>query len=247
MKKVFGWVFHGTPIPVEALCEAVSLRDGLTRLNEDDVCELDDIMTHCRTLFRLSAHRCLESAHFTVVEFFVGHRLRDNPELCFFAVTAQDAYLDMAQTCLRYLTLDNFRMQMPRSVEECYAAIAGYPFYEYAAENYQTYLGKLIDNSVAEISSLLERLFNPQKTSNFVLWIHRYCTSEDRDYVVKNLLPHNLSPLHVAALLGPAYLVDWIIAEGGDVNVSNQFGIPLQWAIMRRRRRDYWRSCEHSS
>jgi hypothetical protein len=46
------------------------------------------------------------------------------------------------------------------------------------------------------------------------------------------VINHGLSPLHLAALLGPAYLIDWIITEGGDVNELSDYGTPLHWAIL---------------
>lgn len=112
------WVLYAGHVPINELCEALSIEPESEELNSEAVCDLEDIMRHCRSLFRLSTNDHLESPHLTVVEFFEGTRLQNHDRLKSFWISRVSANLSMASTCLRYLNLKNFRRAIPSSPKD---------------------------------------------------------------------------------------------------------------------------------
>jgi ankyrin repeat protein len=204
-------------------------------LDPEDRCDVEDIMRFCRSLFRYSAKGNLESAHFTVVEFFAGQRLERHNTLKHFWTPRHVALRYIANTCLRYLILDAFREAAPESERERHEFEVQYPFYKIASHRWCP--NQVADPAFLEVdqttTELLQTLFHPKKTPNFTRWAFEYMQATH--YRVPEMeTHHSISPLHLAVVIGLSLTVKWIMSlDPAAVDlVSSYYGSALHWAIL---------------
>ncbi|KAI0437067.1 ankyrin repeat-containing domain protein [Xylaria telfairii] len=168
---------------VNYLCEALSLRDNSDTLTEDDRVDEYEIMLRCSSLIRKSADGTkLEFSHFTVQEFLEGIDPA-HPTLCHYRTSEHCSDAVLAQTCLRYLMLQDFEKQ-PRADIEYIQYIQNRtetrPFYNYCANLWVRLWDKPDTNSIQVDDTtmrLIRKLFERRKSKSFYQWVVKYVHS----------------------------------------------------------------------
>lgn len=99
-KRVLSWIFCAMrPLGVLELQYALAVETGAKALDEDNLPELDDLISVCAGLVTVDEHHNnIRLVHYTTLQYFE----RSLPEW------APHAKADITQTCLDYLSMDAF-------------------------------------------------------------------------------------------------------------------------------------------
>lgn len=226
------WLIHEPSLGVSALCEAVSVEPEHKRLDREAVPEEEEILRRCSSLVRRSASdQSLELAHFTVKEFLTSVKTQSNTSYCAYHVVPDKDDLgvaSIAKTYVRYLLFEDFNnFDKPNSCR------TGQEKYEYAlwsrsATDWPEHARSHMEDS--ELLNLVQRLFHPSKSNNFLKWAYGYVEghrgwSTELDYAASG------SPLHFAASLGLGNVCTWLVQNGCRVNQNSVLGTPLHCAF----------------
>ena len=232
VQRSLNLLIHEPSLTVSELCEAVSIEPEHKSLDREAVPEEEDILRHCSSLVRRSASgQNLELAHFTVREYLTSVRIQSSASYCAYSVVPDEDDLGVAgvaKTYLRYLLFEDFN-----NVDKPNSCQTGQMEYEYAlwscsATNWPENARSHMDDS--ELLDLVQRLFHPSKSNNFLKWAYHYCECCDDD-PTKFDYPASSSPLHFAASLGLGKVCTWLVQNGCRVNQNSLLGTPLHCAF----------------
>ena len=229
-------------LSVAALCEAVSINPEDTLLNRDRIPPVEEILRCCSSLVRKSAFgNGLELAHFTVKEYL--QKLDEVSDNEFRAYHIQDLPCDieLAEVCLTYLNLDDFKGLDITDEEARTRRMKDYALRSYAVFCWPQHA----EDKVADerIFHLIQQLFCPSKSSKFMTWAQDYDILLYEHYEngkpnfissfdAVNLRLATTGPLHYAAILKLPELCTWLLHEGCEVNQRSSCGTPLQCTIL---------------
>ncbi|KAH8588947.1 hypothetical protein B0O99DRAFT_343400, partial [Bisporella sp. PMI_857] len=135
VQRTLQWIIHGDELPIDAICEAISVNDGDTVINREAICQEEDILLHCGSFIRKSDDgKHVELAHFTVQEFL--SQLASDPGSPFAAFSQAESHVIpiLAKTCFTYLMLEDFEGNVIEDLDEWQKHNNIYPFRRYAVE-----------------------------------------------------------------------------------------------------------------
>ena len=224
-----------------ALCEAVSIESGDTTLDRSAVPDEEEILRRCSSLVRRSASgKSLELAHFTVKEFLTTGIDPLDKEYNFYRVRSEVEDMKLAQTCLTYLSLDDFGSGNRESLTFSYKRFELFALRQYAVQYWAEHSRKHLANP--EVMYLTQQLLHPSKPLVFVSWTqdflwaqYRYehgVLDQRRSCSMTDL--STMSPLHFAALLALPESCAWLLQNGCYVDQTSACGRPLQCALLSR-------------
>ena len=222
------------------LCEAISVNPGDTLLNREGIPAVEEILRCCSSLVRKSADDFgLEFAHFTVEEYLQKLDEPANNEFGAYHIQRLPCHIGLAEVCLTYLNLDDFKQVDITDEEARTRRMKDYALRSYAVKNWQRHVDCGMTNE--RIFHLTQQLFRPSKSSNFVTWAQDYnllLYQEDAYDIAKlsdmftfdavNLRLATTGPLHYAAILAIPELCTWLLDERCEVNQGSSCGTPLQ-------------------
>jgi ankyrin repeat protein len=235
------WIlFASEPLPLPSLCEAVAVLE-----NDSDrrvPVAASDILKHCGSLIRKSVdENYLQSAHFSVKEFFSNITPSSHPQLAEFCST--EPHLELGVSCLTYLNLSKVCRPLPRDSQAFHDFSTCFPFYQHAAKSWIQYLLSYWDEP--RVTQLTQPLFQPKKSSNFLIWSFVYLKeqlveiSQDLEDTFVDIYAelqcfstYGLKPLHWAALLGVMPLVRSLTEGNEDIDKVACCGTALHAAIL---------------
>lgn len=239
IRKALHWIALGDPhIKIPALCEAVSIQDGIDKIDEDDFIDEAEISRRCGCLLRKSLDGdYFEFAHFTVLEYLRSTSSESSVEK--FRYSEHDAFLSLAETAVRFLLFPCFdrKPTLSRATERTYCMERDqrHPFYLQAAAILlcltSFHSRDLLRSQLFEeepVFSWMKRLFNVDMSGSFMTWAQAI-SSHDKSLIDEIRSP-SASPLHFAAFLAMPELCRFLLQQGADVNSSN-FGTPLREVI----------------
>ena len=211
-------------------------------LNEYAIIDEEDIFRYCSSLVRKAADEdCVELAHFTVEEFLKAIDPRKTPRLTRFAHLKETSDAVLGQTCLTYLTYDDFAKT---KIQELFW-ISKNPFWTYAATQWHEHIAKERDNKA--IQDLMRRFFHHSISPQFVVW-NRYTWlhsnymlqltgTENEEEIYRQwkstrfAYVDSVISLHQAAYLALEEWTQWLVLEGSDPNKTSIMGTPLECAL----------------
>ncbi|KAL8781669.1 MAG: hypothetical protein Q9213_005886 [Squamulea squamosa] len=218
----------------DILCEAVSINLGDTRRDAEAVPDGVDILRWCSSLVRTSEDgRCIEIAHFTVVEFLEQIDDGEDGEFAAYRVGRGHDDIELAKVCLTYLNFQEFNKQTQFSEQVIQQRFEDFPLRRYAVWHWADHASGHLDD--AELYSLVQRLLSPSKPNTLISWVQDRLTfcwdhSMYADPLAMSIMDAGIaeaSSLHYAAMLGFAKVCKWLIEAGCDVNRSSAFGTAL--------------------
>ncbi|KPM44161.1 hypothetical protein AK830_g2367 [Neonectria ditissima] len=240
VRKALHWIALGDPqMKIPALCEAVSIRDGVDEIDEDDCIDEEEMSRRCGCLLRKSLDGdYLEFAHFTVLEYLQSTNAESS--VGGFRYSEQDAFRSLAEAAVRFLLFPCFdrKPTLSEAAERayCMARTQKHPFYTHAARVpgclvSTTSRGILCSLSFEEepLFSLMKRLFAVDKSGSFMAWIQGLTLEHG---AMPNIIhSQTAGPLYYAALLGMPELCRLLLQQGVDANSACNSGTPL-WAVI---------------
>lgn len=233
------------PLTVSQISEALIVdfnseggRFPIERLAKIDRYAINRLEGHCGSLVKVVegalgaalGDHILQFDHSSVADYLAGRsKAQQAPGLMF---GKADHFIDhdiMARICLRYLLYEDFNKQAANEVNLT-KLLRERPFLTYAAQYWKSHMHECKQLS-EEAEELCEQLFDSHH-SRWVLWAAIY----ERSQVVASgsdtsaCLP-SPSPLYYASLFGFQFLVDALLSQKVEVNVSGGlYGNPLQAA-----------------
>ncbi|KAH8786249.1 hypothetical protein BGZ57DRAFT_818295, partial [Hyaloscypha finlandica] len=239
LKRTLKWLVlndgqdYDSTITLPALCQAISIEDEHTRLENDAIPDEICIIEWCSSLARRNSEKnTLELSHFTVKEFLLSAEASvDSPVARKYLVHKSTDLTYLAKTCLGYLGLDDFCIVMDvGNVSESKRFHDNFPFYNCAASLFFDYLN--IPQLEDQADLQLRRFFTPQANENFFLWRQHFVPGsfgiEEMDIEWNSGSEVNLTPLHLACELLLKNTTGRLLSEGADPNATcKYFGTPL--------------------
>ncbi|KAJ3528415.1 hypothetical protein NM208_g10210 [Fusarium decemcellulare] len=228
-KKILSYLLCARcPWSVSELCHALMVRVGYTELDDDTMPSIHDITTACAGLVTTVGETSdtenelrVRLAHRTTHEYLEKTRKQWLP----------DAEVQMARTCIAYLSLDYFREGSCYVDSDLENRLQSYPLYYYAALHWQSHaqaagdqfpgigdLGFVFLNSNAHVEAACQVVLKVGK------WI------QDDKYGTG--FPRCMSGLHLAGYFGIVNLACALGGESGNrINAKDSWGrTALAWA-----------------
>ncbi|KAM0084401.1 hypothetical protein ACKRZS_003393 [Fusarium odoratissimum] len=210
----------------EEICQAISLEEDATTLEDDEIVEEEELLRWCSSLVRVSKSGSfnggktrIQFAHFTVKEYLHSLKTRNSdheyPQLKEYAVSHEDGIDFFSFLCLRFLTMEDIERFSPtrdttRAISCILAQRRRRTFYEPSVLTWVAYAttSKMGDRT----RKLLRKLLHPSKTPAFCLWAidfifcHHPSSIEASSepikilsQVIATVLRPEFTPLHMAA------------------------------------------------
>ena len=221
---------------IKALCEAVSIDFGSTRLDPEAIPDEFEILHRCSSLVRKSEDgEKLELAHFTVREFLQQIDPKRDTSIGAYRYDLGNDELILAKVCLTYLMFDHFDQGGPFSEAVVDRRHLENPFRAYAVNVWNADANMFHDDT--EFFTLVCKFFDPSKQNTLISWAQDLISvrSGRLDAQAVCIISSGLAeatPLHYAAMLRFPRLCDWLIGRGCDVNRNTKFGTPLHCALL---------------
>ena len=126
-KNVLFWIVHAKrPLTTEELRHALAVEAGTCRLDERNLCPVEDMLSSCAGLVVVDSN-IIRLVHYTTQEYFQRLGLK----------SSEDIQRDIiATSCLTYLLYDEFAEGYLEESERLRSHLRHSPFFEYAAENW---------------------------------------------------------------------------------------------------------------
>ena len=231
VQRCLRWIVHcNGKLSVTALCEAISIGGDETCLNREAIPEEDEVLRRCSSLIRKSASDDgLELAHFTVKEFLMSLDRDSNNEFGVYSIDLINDEPDLAVTCLKYLTLDDFACTLVFDDRTLDKQATEYAFRKYAVIMWGNHARSNMTN--AGVFSLAKKLLDPLRPNIFLSWARDFVYYKTTDEVQYSLLSAS-QPLHFAAMLALPDICSWQIECGCGFDDMSDFGSPLHCAIL---------------
>ena len=193
VERILRWLSHPyTVLNVRQLCEAITINEGSTVLDTEDLVDVQDILINCSSLVSLSADgTTVEFAHFTVGEYLRGIDPGRKPHLVRYRWDDATANVYRAEICLTALNFDALKSSCFHDISSLLAQLSRFPFYLHAAEAWNYYLDS--GDSPKHLLNLATKLLHTTQGAHFRNWRQLFILS--RNSIRRVLWKHcNKSP-----------------------------------------------------
>jgi ankyrin repeat protein len=161
----------GTDFPrisARELCVAISIEFGDTTTTPDDIPSVDGIMVHSSSFLRIDKNH-VWFAHYTVEEYLVSIDPIEKPQLARYRCDEHSASTYVAETCLTFLNLDDFRPNLCANLEAIRQLVETHPFYVRASVAWSNCT--VPSKNSARALQLVDKLFSSPDVSNYENWL----------------------------------------------------------------------------
>jgi len=196
--KTLSWILYAKrPLIIDELQHAIVVEDGDRHLNEEDLIPAKTLVEVCRSFIVYDqVSRVVEFSHETVREFLQAHHTHQ---------LLQD--VDLAKTCLNYLTFDVFEDGPCLDKQSFDRRMQSHQFMDYAVKFWGSYVRGKGEEDL-QIQSALSKLFKSSHKCNTLrqhrLWI-------DAPWHLKTSV--TWTPLHIIAIEGLSTIYDQFISK----------------------------------
>ena len=218
--RIIGWVSHAERhLKVDELRHALAVEKGAGSLDEEDLTSTKIILQVCIGILILDSESgTFRLIHHTAYEYF--RQLHEH-----FA----QIQLDMAETCLTYLTYQPICQGPCSTVEALRRRYDAMPLLSYAAQCWGHHAVKVEREMGAQILQALKH--DSIRRSSFQALQYRELNDADLAAALFESLPTGLKPLHVAAYWNLSLTGKMLLEDGADTNVCDkQRWTALHWA-----------------
>ncbi|KAK6340292.1 hypothetical protein TWF730_002056 [Orbilia blumenaviensis] len=234
-EKALFWVVHAKrQLTTEELRHALAVEPDTSKLDEDNLVSLEDIVSCCAGLVTVDENSKIVRLVDSAIAYYFRNRWN-------FPDVQNDL---IAVTCLTYLSFDVFD---EGPVSDLQSRLQQNPFYDYAAQNWADHT---IDVQESVLDLALKFLWNDSKTlaasqllsrgNNALCGLHLVCYS-GLELIAKSFITQDnanakdrsgRTPLSYAAESGRVEVVELLLANGAHPDIEEENGWrPLSYAI----------------
>nr|XP_036582598.1 ankyrin repeat protein [Colletotrichum truncatum]KAF6791303.1 ankyrin repeat protein [Colletotrichum truncatum] len=232
-KDALSWIVCASrPLKTLELQHALAVEQGTTELDEDNIPELEDIVSVCAGLVTIDQEsQIIRLVHYTTQEYFERTTERWLPNAERLIVRSCVTYVSFAAFSCSF---ESYYEQMEKDDSEGYdssfwvvnhARLSKNPLYGYAARNW-AYHTRKISPPDEDTLQLLRNTEHTISSLNHVLWV-------DVPYSTR-APPRNVRGLHLAAYFGLIEIFESLTRSDTevDINIADSYGVtPLSYAI----------------
>ena len=230
-RRTLSWITYAQRLlTTTELCHALAIEPDDKTLNNDNVYEVDDIVSVCAGLVTVDEEsNIIRLVHYTTQEYFERVRLEWNP-------SAQE---EIAEACLTYLSFDTFRSGSCVGDEAFEQRLAKNAFFDYSAHYWSEHI-----RPVEKTTSRLALAFLCDEAL-IDCTIQAVSTPDYKYKGYSKSFPNRTSGLHLTARYGLLYLIErlterLLTGKHGGSNIGadskDSYGrTPLSWAAQNGR------------
>ena len=210
-KRALSYLFCAKrPLNVEELRHALAVEVEDTELDQTAFPETETLLNVSAGLISIDPNsNIIRLVHYTLQEYLENNR----------GTLVPDSEVEMARTCLTYLSFDVFGSGPCIDGEALDQRLQAYQFLEYASHNWGHHV---MENQLHERMDLvLTFLENDQKLSSFVQVLHR---APHRANDWQDSFPQHFGPLHVSAYWGLDEILTLLFGKCIDINSQDSYG-----------------------
>ena len=221
-RNVLSWIiFAQRQLTTGELCHALAVELGEEELDQDNVPDVDDIISVCAGLVTVDEERnIIRLVHYTTQEYFERIREKWSPH----------AELEIASSCLTYLSFHPFRSGSCPSDKEFESRLEQNVFLDYASRYWGQH-ARAVQEQVFEVASLFLQDGNLVSCAVQTMSMSEY---KYDDY--SQSFPRQTTSLHLTARSGLLYLSERLLSQlSGNIGISadskdSYSRTPLSWA-----------------
>ncbi|KAK0610750.1 ankyrin repeat-containing domain protein, partial [Immersiella caudata] len=183
-------LFTTRPLTIDETRCALSIEPGDTCLNENDLPDLDVLLSACGGIIHVSSEtQLLSFAHQTLAEYL----LQAPP------ISSQTAHFMIARSCLTYVLFDSFAGGRCRSDDDLDARLRTHPLFLYSAQNWGMHTRTC--GEAPDLHNLLNQLLY-EKPKHRESSLQGLLLGPARFDGYSQTTPHQVPPLWLAAFFG---------------------------------------------
>ena len=198
-KNVLTWITYARlPLTTAELCHALAVHPGQENLDPDNVPDAEDLVSVCAGLVAVDEEsNIIRLVHYTAQEYF--ERMIDewNPR----------AQLDLASTCLTYLSFSTFKSGSCPTDETFEQRLMEYTFLEYAAR-FWGYHTRTVQQEVCNLACLFlqnEGTVSCAAQAMSSPWYY--------DFGYSQHYPKNMTSFHLTAHFGLLHILEELLLQ----------------------------------
>ncbi|KAH0559932.1 hypothetical protein GP486_003547 [Trichoglossum hirsutum] len=224
-RNVLSWITYAQrQLTTGELCHALAIELGEEDLDEDNVPDVEDIVSVCAGLVTVDeVSNIIRLVHYTTQEYFERIRKKNwNPH----------AELKIASACLKYLSFHPFRSGSCPSDKEFESRLEQNAFLDYASRYWGWHAQAVtVQEQVFEVASLFLQDGNLVSCA-----VQTMSMSEYKYGNYSQAFPRQATSVHLTARFGLLYLSERLLSQpNGNIGISadskDSYGLtPLSWA-----------------
>jgi ankyrin repeat protein len=218
-KDVLLWIAcTKRPLTTLELQMGLAVESGDLQLNEEKLCEIEDIISVCAGLVTVDEESCIiRLVHYTTQQYFERTWTSWFP----------NAQTDITTTCVTYLSFNNFETGFCPTDEKFEERLQLNPLYDYAARNW----GHHAHTASAEVAELILDFLESEPKVSASTQAMMASKHFSRDLGYSQRVPKRMAGVHLAAYFGLKEAMTTLLKKGHDLDSKNSYGrTPLSHA-----------------
>jgi ankyrin repeat protein len=217
-KQALSWITCAQrPLSTIELQHALAVEDGETKLDEENLSQLEDIVSVCAGLVTIDEESSvIRLVHYTTQEYFERTQIHWFP----------DAESEITTTCVTYLSFEVFKSGLCKTDAAFEARLDTSPLYNYSAHYWGQHARK--GTTLAkEVITFLQSHEAVEACSQAMLAEK----TGPRDPAYSQLVPRRMTGLHLAAYAGIETALKALLDKKVKTDARNDYGrTPLSYA-----------------
>ncbi|KAI1092560.1 ankyrin repeat-containing domain protein [Rostrohypoxylon terebratum] len=220
-KQVLSWIICAKrPLTTSELRYALAVEIGRHELDEDNLPDIDDIVSVCAGLVTVSREGgIIRLVHYTMQEFFLNTQSRWLP----------NAEVQVATTCITYLSLNTFGEGFCETDDLFEERLQSNQLYEYAAQNWGHHARVAhieVENLVLDFLQTESKVLGSSQAM--------MATQDYRYHGYSQDVPRQITGVHLAAYFGLRDTVEALLKNGYEPDSNDTHRrTPLSYAAER--------------
>jgi ankyrin repeat protein len=220
-KNVLSWITYAKrPLTISELQHALAVEDGESELDEDNLPEIEDMVSVCAGLVTVDEEsNIIRLIHYTTQEYFERTR----------GILFPNAEADITTTCITYLSFSIFDSGFCQRDENLEERLRDNPLYEYAARNWGRHALE-----ASQTEDLIMKFFGSEvkleaSVQAMLAFNEGLFHADCAEYE-----PRHMTGLHLGAYFGLKETIESLLMTSRDPDLEDSFGrTPLSWAAQR--------------